>query len=89
MVKRARLGYVLRRHASEGYDRRVTHRMRKWIIAAAAILIGLPVAALAGALLVGRATIAPLAGKLELPGLSAPVDIVRDLKAFRTSSDGH
>jgi penicillin amidase len=52
--------------------------MRKWIIAAAAIVIGLPVAAMAGVLLVGRATIAPLAGTLELPGLSAPVDIVRD-----------
>ncbi len=52
--------------------------MRKWMIAAAAVVIGLPVAALAGAWLIGRATIVPLAGKLELSGLSAPVDIVRD-----------
>lgn len=56
----------------------MTRRVRKWLIAVAAVLIAVPVAALAGAWLVGRASIAPLSGKLELPGLSAPVDIVRD-----------
>lgn len=57
---------------------RVTHRKRKWLLAALAILIGLPVAALAGAWIVARASVAPLSGRLALAGLSAPVDVVRD-----------
>lgn len=56
----------------------MTRRARTWAIAAVAILIGLPAAALAGAWLIGRASVAPLSGKLELPGLSASVDVVRD-----------
>jgi penicillin amidase len=42
------------------------------------LLVGLPVVALAGAWLVGRASVAPLSGQLALPGLTAPVDVVRD-----------
>ncbi|MFM9847870.1 MAG: penicillin acylase family protein [Hyphomicrobiaceae bacterium] len=56
----------------------MTRRVRKWLIAVAAVLIAVPVAALAGAWLIGRASVAPLSGKLELPGLSGPVDVVRD-----------
>jgi penicillin amidase len=52
--------------------------VRTWAIAAAAILVGLPIIALGGALVIGRASVAPLSGKLELPGLTAPVDVVRD-----------
>jgi penicillin amidase len=61
-----------------GKQPRVTRRIRKWLIAAFAVLVGLPVAALAGVWLIGRASVAPLSGKLELPGLGAPVDVVRD-----------
>ncbi|HEX6609982.1 MAG TPA: penicillin acylase family protein, partial [Hyphomicrobiaceae bacterium] len=53
-------------------------RARKWAIAAAALLVGLPIVAMAGTWLVGRASVAPLSGQLALPGLTAPVDVVRD-----------
>jgi penicillin amidase len=56
----------------------VKRRARKWAIAAAALLVGLPIVAVAGTWLVGRASVAPLSGQLALPGLTAPVDVVRD-----------
>lgn len=53
-------------------------RLRTWAIAAAVVLIGLPIVGGAGAWLIGRASVAPLSGKLDLPALSTPVDVVRD-----------
>lgn len=56
----------------------MTRRTRKWIAIVAAIALGLSLAAVGAVYVIGRATVAPVSGTLALPGLQAPLDIVRD-----------
>ncbi len=52
--------------------------MKKWLATAAAIVLGLPLAALAGVVLFLRTAVLDQSGTFAVPGLAAPVEIIRD-----------
>lgn len=56
----------------------MTKRARKWTTVVAAIALGVSLAAAGAVYSIGKATVAPTSGVLSLPGLQAPLDIVRD-----------